>query len=257
MTSRFLLSGVAALALLVGAEGAVLGGFQVLGASDAFAQDQGNKNQNQGAGQGNGSDSQGNQGGNQQNRAGQSDATASDDDGGGEDSDGKGPQAGQPTGDQGGKPVWAQEGIPEIELGRLNVIRSPQHVLDRALGEVVNNFNPATMEDLYESSSAGFIAEISANWDTVSLIDSPLENLALLSEYWTTGTTSLPGVAPASMADFSAILIGSASDKNIPVSVDTVTALAAIIGVDLSSSAIATIAAKAEDVRIAILFAHG
>jgi hypothetical protein len=37
--------------------------------------------------------------------------------------------------DQGGPPVWTREGIPEVEVGRRNVVRAPRHVLDRALAD--------------------------------------------------------------------------------------------------------------------------
>jgi len=175
----------------------------------------------------------------------------------GEDSDGKGPQAGAAGGNKGTKPAWAQEGIPEVELGRLNVSRSPDKVLDRALVEVIANFNPDTMASLYELSAAAFAQEVLANWDTITIVDSPLENLALLEQLWETGSTALPTVDPASVNDLSGILIGVASDKAVPVSEDTVTALAGIFGVDLSAAAISSIAAKAEVVRQAISEAHG
>lgn len=216
-------------------------------ATSALAQDGGKGTQTQqgpGGGSGEGAGAGGGQGGG--GEAGEA-----------EDSDCKGPQANQPTGDQGGTPAWAAEGIPEIELGRLNVIRSPEQVLERALAEVVANFDPSTMESLYESTAAAFAAAIQANWDTITIIDSPLENLALLSEIWRTGSTSLPEVSPASMVEFSAILIGSASDKNIPVTDNTVLALATIVGVEISPTLISMIASRAEDVRIAILLAHG
>ncbi len=65
-------------------------------------------------------------------------------------SDKKGPRFGggtntrQPeSGTTGGRPVWAKEGIPEVELGRLSVARSPVHVLDHAFSETVSNW--ATM----------------------------------------------------------------------------------------------------------------
>jgi hypothetical protein len=177
--------------------------------------------------------------------------------GGGEDSDsdGRGPQYGQPSGSQGGKPVWAQEGIPEVELGRLSVARSPDRVLDRALAEVVANFDSTTMAALYSGTATTFAETVLANWDTITIIDSPLENLALLRELWTTQSTSLPGVTPTNIIELSAIFIGTASDKTIPVTVDTVTALATIFGVSLAT--VETIADKAEEVRLAIYTAHG
>ncbi len=41
-----------------------------------------------------------------------------------------------------GRPTWAQEGIPDVDLGRLNVARSPNHVLDRAFDEAIASFTP-------------------------------------------------------------------------------------------------------------------
>ncbi|MBC7283649.1 hypothetical protein [Hoeflea sp.] len=173
------------------------------------------------------------------------------------DSEGKGPKAGEAGSNKGGKPAWAQEGIPEVELGRLNVARSPDKVLARSLAEVISNFDPATMASLYEMTATEFAAAVLANWDTISIIDSPLENLALLDQLWSTGTTGLPTVDPASVNDLAGILIGVASDKNVAVTDDTVEALATIFGVSLSDSTISTVADKAEDVREAISAAHG
>jgi hypothetical protein len=267
---RTLIAGVSAIAILtVGAaiETKTDYGF---GSVDAAAQQGG---QGQG-GQGQGGQGQGGQGGGGHSDGGHDDG--GDDHGSGgqggqgsggqgpragsgepDDSDGKGPQAGKPAEGSGGKPAWAQEGIPEVELGRLNVARSPDHVLERALNEVLNNFDPAASASLYGMTAAQFAAYVEANWDTVTIIDSPLENLALLDEFWNTGSTSLPGVTPASTADLSGILLGAASDKNVPVSTDTVSALATIMGVSMSDATINSIAAKAEDVRLAILAGHG
>ena len=93
-----------------------------LGVSAANAegsQGAGSQSGNQG-GQGQGA--KGSQGG-QDNQGGQGSGQG----GPGTDSDSKGPQAGGPSssGSGGGKPTWAQEGIPEVELGRLSVARSP------------------------------------------------------------------------------------------------------------------------------------
>src|SRR5512135_3649841 len=65
------------------------------------------------------------------------------------DSDAKGPKYGgegsKPTeGTQGGKPVWAQEGIPsDLELGRLSVVRAPSHVIDKSLASALTALQPA------------------------------------------------------------------------------------------------------------------
>ena len=119
------------------------------------------------------------------------------------------------------------------------------------------NFDPDATAYLYEMDAFDFAQEIKDKWDEIAMIDSPLENLALLEELWSTGSTSLPTVDPASQIDLAAILIGCASDKNIPVSDETVAALATIVGVDLTHAAIDAIALKAEEVRIAVLEAHG
>ena len=210
---------------------------------------EGGKGQGGPGGQGQGGQGQGGQGG-----AGHG---ASSVEGGADDSDGRGPKYGQPDGGQGGKPVWAQEGIPEVELGRLSVIRSPDRVLDKALAEAVANFDPATMESLYQMTATAFAAYVEVNWDTVAIIDSPVENLALLKELLTTRDTSLPQVDPASTIDLAAIFIGVASDKTIPISNNTVIALATIIGATwLTDADIANIATLAEDVRIHVLEGH-
>lgn len=181
------------------------------------------------------------------------------------DSEGEGPRANKPTGgDQGGQPKWAGEGIPDVELGRLNVARSPQHVLDRSLKEVLDNWD-GSMESFYELTAEAAATLLSTQYDTVVRIDSPLENLALLQELLADGATQLPGVTPASKLDLAAILLGSASDKTLEVTEDTVRALAVILGVTLTddndpttmTDEVSILADKAEAVRSAILTGHG
>ena len=159
----------------------------------------------------------------------------------------------------GGKPVWAQEGIPEVELGRLNVSRSPGHVIDKAFEEALDTF-PAAATDLYSKSAEEYAAIVAAQYDTVSRVDSPLQNLGLYRDVMQDGSSDLTqkGVTPASQLDLGAILLGSASDKNIPVSTDTVIAINKIMGLPaLSDTDTGTLAAKAEAVRQAILTGHG
>ncbi|WP_417671118.1 hypothetical protein [Roseibium sp.] len=185
-------------------------------------------------------------------KGGHDSATTSD-----EDSDGRGPKYGKPDGSR-GKPVWAAEGIPEVELGRLNVIRAPG-ILDKAYVEALNTFNdPDTNTELYSMTAAEFIAKVRADFDSLTMVDSPLENLALMEDLLDDGTSTLP-ITPASTIDLAAIFLGSASDKNVPVSTDTVTAVMTIIGIDLDALGISasSLAAKADDVREAILAGHG
>lgn len=153
----------------------------------AFAQGQG---QGQG-GQGDHGGGQGGQGsqsgqGNQGQGAGQGGPDSS--------SDGKGPQAGGPADSSGGgKPVWAQEGIPEVELGRLSVARSPDQVLDRAFNEALSTVN-ADLVAFYNLSLEDALTKLSTDWDNVTIYDSPLQSLALLKDVLADGATSLPGV---------------------------------------------------------------
>ena len=243
---RWLLGTCAAFAILLGSASIV--------PTTAFAQDGNGAGQGQGGPGGNDSAGQGGQGGQGADGEGQGQGGPS------ADSDAQGPNAGQPAdGDRGGKPSWAQEGIPEVDLGRLSVIRSPDQVLDRALAEVVTTFDPA-LAPLYEMTADDFGDYVLAHWNDegFAIVDSPLQNLALLEELWTQGDTSLPGVDPASSLELAAILIGTASDKTLPVTYDTVLALVVIVGADeLSQADIQYIATEAEAVRVDVATAHG
>jgi len=182
-----------------------------------------------------------------------------------ETSEGKGPRASKPDdGTKGGKPAWASEGIPEVELGRLNVARAPAHVLDRSLQEVLDNWD-GSMESFYELTAEQAAALLISHYDEVLRVDSPLENLALYQDILADGTTQLPGVTPASKLDLAAILLGGASDKTEPVSEDTVRALSIILGLTLTddnnpatkTDEVSILADKAEKVRDAVLTGHG
>lgn len=177
------------------------------------------------------------------------------------DSESKGPQAGGPadTGSGGGKPVWAQEGIPEIELGRLSVARSPAMVLERALLEADATLT-AEMVSFYNQPLDAIIEDLSLNWDDLSIYDSPLQNLALFADVLEDGDIILDGVSTADPEKLLAVFLGVASDKNLEISEDTVVAVATILSKDLDSTIAfdaADVAADAEAVRIAVLAGHG
>lgn len=156
----------------------------------------------------------------------------------------------------GGRPVWAREGIPEVELGRLNVGRAPDHVLERAEHEALAEYSEA-MAALYGLSAEQAAALLQASYFDVARIDSPLQNLAMYKDVMTFGQSQLPGVDNTQL-DLAAIFLGSASDKNIPVTEDTVIAINRILGlVELDDQDRATLAGKAETVRAAILIGHG
>jgi hypothetical protein len=179
------------------------------------------------------------------------------------DSDAKGPQAGGPadTGSSGGKPVWAQEGIPEVELGRLSVARSPDQVLDRAYNEALATITPEMIDFYNIAGEDGFTALLDAlsnDWDELSLIDSPLQNLALMEEALD-GTSALStdkGVITDNDT-LLAIFLGVASDKTVPISADTVFAVTTILGTPVTGDAATALAADAEAIRIAVLAGHG
>lgn len=176
------------------------------------------------------------------------------------DSEGRGPKygAGKSDDPKGGKPVWAQEGIPEVELGRLNVARSPDHVLQRAFDEAVATLSvtPA-MIDFYSLSLADAITVLSLDFDTLTFIDSPLQNLALLKDALD-GTSVLTSLgATGSLGTLEAIFLGAASDKTVPITTDTVFAVTTILGYDLTLTQATSLATSAEAVRIAILAGHG
>ena len=175
---------------------------------------------------------------------------------------------------QGGRPVWAKEGIPEVELGRLSVARSPASVLQHAYDETVSNWTTLgttvltlkkddgttytmTVAQLYSLPATQFAQIVEFNYDVISRVDSPLENLALLKDVAADGTVNLTGVTPASKDELAAIFLGSASDKTIPVTADTVTAVYTILGLPVpTGTELAAIAASADYVRLAINTGH-
>lgn len=177
------------------------------------------------------------------------------------DSDAKGPRYGgggsaPAPGTQGGKPVWAQEGVPsDLELGRLNVVRSPSHVIDRALGEALANMDPS----LYSLPDLNSVL-VAILEGTYTRVDSPLENLGLyrdLLQDGQIGDGTLISVTDANFALLAAIFIGSASDKVIEVSEGTVDAVDKILGIELPASVTtAEVADAADQIRLAILKAH-
>lgn len=173
------------------------------------------------------------------------------------DSDSKGPQAGGPadTGSSGGKPAWAQEGIPEVELGRLSVARSPDQVLDRAYAEALATIAAdPTIEAFYELSLEAMIEKLSLEWDEITIIDSPLQNLALMQDVLDgTNDTGLSNDNDTLLAVF----LGVASDKAVPISTETVIAVTTILGDPITGDDAAALAADAEAIRIAVLAGHG
>jgi hypothetical protein len=155
-----------------------------------------------------------------------------------------------------GRPVWAGEGIPEVELGRLNVARAPSHVLDRAWTNAQEDFD-SQMAAFYSLSVEEAAYLLATDQDNVLRLHSPLQNLALYHEAMVFGSVELLGSQQASGLELAAIFLGSAADKNIPISEDTVTAVNRILGlIELSPDDRASLAASAEQVRAALLAGH-
>ena len=212
--------------------------------SDHEDSDHGSGGENAGGANSEGQNGQGNQGGGE----GQT--------GPDETSEGVGPQAGSPShDDDGGKPAWAQEGIPEIELGRLNVARSPEKVLDQAYEEALLAL-PASA-DFYNQSLEDIKDALANDWDNLTLVDSPLSNLALLKDAMD-GEIDLSSVGITNDAfTLAAVFLGIASDKTVPITEETVIALAVIYDIPVSDAYVATLAYHAEEVREAVLEGHG
>ena len=243
-------------------QGLDLGG-SVAAASQGHGQGGAGKGKGGAGGQGAGSQGAGGQGtGGPQykgGRSGTSSVSAADE---GDTSDGRGPkymggdQSNKPgDGDRGGKPAWAQEGLPDVELGRMNVSRAPDHVMERQFWEALNTWDPS-MESFYELTAEAAATLLSTQYDSVVRFDSPLMNLALYKDLLVDGVTQLPGVTPASVNDLAAILLGSASDKTVSITTDTVVALNTIMDLSMSEADIAIVAEKAEVVRDAINTGH-
>ena len=266
-TKKILTSGISALALCTAL---VAGGVAItqpawIGAAHAEGADAGGSGGNAPDGGKQGDGKQGGEAGDGEggkpDSAGQHDATSPDGTGGtgapGEDSDGHGPQAGESSGNMGSKPAWAQEGIPEVELGRLNVARSPAQVLDRAYAEALASFS-ADMATFYSMSLNDAILALSTDFDALTYIDSPLQNLALLRDALDGASVlnTLPSVSN-DVDTLMAIFLGTASDKTVPISPDTVTAVTTILGTPITGAAAADLAADAEAIRIAVLAGHG
>ena len=132
----------------------------------------------------------------------------------------------------------------EVEIGRLNVGRSPSHVLETRLNEVLKLIDGATA---IATDEAGRLVVTTA--DGVKTIDSPLENLGLYVALMTDGkitVTDLPdSIAPELQALFTGTstltaadlaiassLIAAASDKSIPMTIDKVVYVNSMVGLN-------------------------
>lgn len=176
----------------------------------------------------------------------------------GPDSEGRGPQYGQQTDRTRSKPPWAQEGIPEIELGRLNVARSPDRVLDRAYLEALSNFTSDKVA-FYNMSIDEAAAVLRTDFRNVSMLDSPLQNLSMLRDILEDGHSVLNTLDQVQNDNLTlaAIFLGTASDKSIEIVPETAYALSVILGYELTEGQARALANDAEIIRAAIAEGHG
>jgi hypothetical protein len=176
----------------------------------------------------------------------------------GADSEGRGPKYGQQTDKTRSRPPWAKEGIPEVELGRLNVARSPDRVLDRAYMEALSNFTIDKV-DFYNMSIEEAAAALRTDFDNVSMLDSPLQNLSLLRDILQDGNSVLNTLDQVQNDNqtLAAIFLGTASDKSIEILPETAYALSVILGYTLTEEQANDLANDAEIIRAAIAEGHG
>lgn len=127
----------------------------------------------------------------------------------------------------------------------------------RAYDEALATISPA-MVDFYNQSLDQMIYDLSINWDTVSIIDSPLQNLALLEDALDGNLAALNALGITNDVEtLMASFLGTASDKTVPITTDTVIAVTTILGAPVTGAEAQALAADAESVRVAILAGHG
>jgi len=155
----------------------------------------------------------------------------------------------QPIDEDGNLIPLDEEGAPvdetlvqEVELGRLNVGRSPDKVTDRAYDEAIAALNSAIDVEL---DQAGRIVVTLAD-GTEKTIDSPIENLALYTTLMTEGY--LPGLEDNEVLgdldflksgsdltnddlDVAASLLAAGADKFGTLNIDQVAYLNSILGI--------------------------
>ena len=140
-----------------------------------------------------------------------------------------------------------EEYTQEVELGRLNIARAPEQVLEAGYEEAINSINSASS---VESDACGRLTLISA--EGVKTIDSPRENLALYKTLMKEGY--LPGITLSDGAmgglkflktnnfrgktlsdvalDQAASFLSGAGDKGTVITVDEIVYLNTTLGIN-------------------------
>ncbi|WP_299360833.1 hypothetical protein [uncultured Paracoccus sp.] len=133
--------------------------------------------------------------------------------------------------------------VQEVEIGRTNVARSPESVIDNRLEEVVVALNDA--EAVALDPAGRLLVTIDGETRT---IDSPLENLAIYEALMTNGT--IPGITATLPAELSYLTDGAftsadlaaagtflaaATDKSSPMTLDEIAYLNRILDVGVTT----------------------
>lgn len=129
-------------------------------------------------------------------------------------------------------------------------------MLDRALAEAVKLLTPEAVA-YYNLSVNDAISQLTPDWDGTTMVDSPLQNLALVRDILKGGTAMQEAGVTNNSGTLLAMLIAAASDKNLAISTETVVALTTIFGVPLTGASAESIAKAADAIRVAIAIGHG
>ncbi|EPX83847.1 hypothetical protein Salmuc_01622 [Salipiger mucosus DSM 16094] len=114
------------------------------------------------------------------------------------------------------------------------------------------------MLDFYNQSLSEILDDLANEWDTISLIDSPLQNLALMQDALDGSSVLAENYGVTTDNDtLLAVFLGVASDKELPISADTVIAVTTILGTPVTGEDAEALAEAAEDVREAVVLGHG
>lgn len=122
--------------------------------------------------------------------------------------------------------------VQEVDLSRLNIVRAPDKVVEKALDEAVSKLASA---DSVTIDAAGRLVVVTDG--VASTIDAPLENIALYEAIMKTGTIPEVGIpVPLPPELLAAMLLGAATDKSLPFTVDAVVYLNSMLGINTDPS---------------------
>ena len=137
----------------------------------------------------------------------------------------------------------------------MTVARRPDHGLDLAYAEAAAQL--AAMADFYILTIEEMMVQLSGHWDDITILGSPLQNLALLRDVLG-GEIDLSTYSITNDIDtLMAVLLGVASDKVVPITVETAYAVSVIFDIPLTEVEATELAEAAELIRQAVVEGHG